>query len=105
MSTAGPGSLARGRTGVRPLVLDDESGDGTAAVVRAVAGGDPRVRLLAGRPPPPGWLGKPNACRQAAAAARGIVLVFVDADFVVAPEGIARAVGLLRDSGLDLVSP
>ena len=87
------------------IVLDDESDDDTAAVVHAVAGGDPRVRLVAGRPVPPGWLGKPHACGQLAAAAAGTVLVFTDADVVVAPDGIARTVGLLRDSGLDFVSP
>ena len=87
------------------IVLDDESDDGTAAVVRRTAGDDPRVRLLSGRPVPPGWLGKPHACRQLAAAATGTALVFVDADVLVAPDAIARAVTLLRDSGLDFVSP
>ena len=86
-------------------MLDDESDDDTAVVVHAAAGGDPRVRLVAGRPVPPGWLGKPHACGQLAAAATGTVLVFADADVLVAPDGIARTVGLLRDSGLDFVSP
>jgi Glycosyl transferase family 2 len=85
------------------LVLDDESSDATAAVVRAV-GGD-RVQLLHGSAPPPGWLGKPHACRQLADAARGNVLVFVDADVTVAPDGVARAVQQLRGGGLALVSP
>src|SRR6266511_3390617 len=67
----------RGVADLEIVVLDDESSDGTAAVVRRVAGGDPRVRLLRGDPPPPGWLGKPHACAQLAAAARGAVLAFV----------------------------
>jgi hypothetical protein len=87
------------------MVLDDESGDGTADVVRLTAGDDPRVRLLGGRPVPPGWLGKPHACAQLAAAATGTVLVFVDADVLVRPDAIARTVTLLRDGGLDFVSP
>ena len=45
------------------LVLDDRSSDGTAEVVRRVAGDDSRVRLLSGVEPPAGWLGKPHACR------------------------------------------
>lgn len=87
------------------LVLDDGSSDGTADVVRAAADGDPRVRVLTGTEPPDGWLGKPNACAQLAAAARGTVLVFVDADVVLAPHALCGAVTLLRGSGLDLVCP
>ena len=64
--------------------------------VRAAAAGDPRLAVLTGSPPPAGWLGKPHACAQLAAAARGRVLVFVDADVVLAPHAVAAAVELLR---------
>ena len=87
------------------LVLDDGSTDGTADAARAAAGDDPRVRILVGTPPPPGWLGKPWACAQLAEAATGSVLVFVDADVRLAPQAIAASVTLLRSTGLDLVSP
>ena len=98
----------RAQVGVRDLeilVLDDCSTDGTAEVVREAAAGDPRVRLLTGAPLPPGWLGKPHACQQLAAQARGSLLVFVDADVVLAPHAVAATVALLRWSGLDLVCP
>lgn len=93
----------RGLQDVEVLVLDDESADGTADAART-AGGN-RVRVLAGAPTPPGWCGKPHACAQLAAAARGRVLVFVDADVVVSPDGVARAIAQLRRDGLALVSP
>ncbi|GLW27074.1 glycosyltransferase [Actinoplanes regularis] len=85
-------------------VLDDGSTDGTAEVVRAVAGD--RVHLHAGDPPAPGWLGKPQACRRLAdLAGDADVLVFVDADVVLEPDAVAGAVELLRRTGVTLLSP
>jgi Glycosyl transferase family 2 len=87
------------------LVLDDQSSDDTGPVLRSVARSDPRVRILSGDGPPPGWLGKPAACDRLAAAANGAVLVFVDADVRLQPLALAATVALLRDEALDLVSP
>ncbi len=94
----------RGVAEMRILVLDDNSSDGTADVVRAVAGD--KVTLLTGEPLPDGWLGKPHACAQLAAnAADSDVLVFLDADVVLDPSAIAGAVTELRTAGVTLLSP
>ena len=95
----------RGLSQLQVLVLDDGSSDGTADVVRDLVEGDPRVRLLTGRPLPAGWLGKPHACQQLADAATGDLLFFVDADVVLAPTAVAATVALLEETGLDLLSP
>ena len=89
------------------VILDDGSTDQTGPVVRDLVGADPRVRLLVGAPLPAGWLGKPYACQQLADAAdpTSQVLVFLDADVVLAPGAIAATVGLLQDLQLDLVCP
>jgi hypothetical protein len=82
------------------VVLDDGSADDTAHQARAAG-----ARVLVGTPPPAGWLGKPWACAQLAAAVAGDVLVFVDADVRLAPGAVARAVALLDESGLDVICP
>lgn len=87
------------------LVLDDNSTDGTSEAVLGAAGGDPRVRVLTGRPLPEGWRGKPHACAQLSEAATGSILVFVDADVTFEPHAIASAIALLRRRHLDWISP
>ena len=86
------------------LVLDDGSSDGTAELVRAVGG---PVKVATGAALPSGWLGKPHACQQLSTLAQpdSGVLVFLDADVVLAADALLRTVALLRDAGLDLVSP
>jgi glycosyltransferase involved in cell wall biosynthesis len=92
---------------VRVIVLDDGSTDGTGELVRRVAGD--RVTLVGGRPLPAGWLGKPHACQQLADVAAQCtdagILVFLDADVVLAEDAVGRAAVLLRQSGVDLLSP
>ncbi len=95
----------RGVDDLEILVLDDGSTDGTPDLARQAAGDDPRVRIWTGDLLPQGWLGKPYACHQLAAAASGRVLVFVDADVQLEPDAVAATVTLLRGAELDLVCP
>jgi chlorobactene glucosyltransferase len=86
------------------VVVDDRSEDGTADRARAIAGEDSRVRLLEGAALPSGWLGKPWACHQGAATARGDLLLFTDADTVHAPDLLGRAVAGMSEENADLLT-
>jgi glycosyltransferase involved in cell wall biosynthesis len=92
---------------VEIIILDDESVDDTGLIAAAAADGDARVRILDGAPLPEGWLGKPHACWQLAAAAdpASDVLVFLDADVLLQRHAIAAGLELLERAGLDFVAP
>lgn len=96
--------LASEHVDLELVVLDDDSQDDTAGIVRRLAEEDPRVRLIAGRPLPAGWCGKQHACSQLAEAARRDTLVFLDADVTLKPDALHRAVGFLETSGVALAS-
>jgi chlorobactene glucosyltransferase len=86
------------------LVVDDHSTDGTGALARAAAEGDPRVRVIEAPDLPTGWFGKQWACQSGAAHATGDLLLFTDADTRHASDLITRSV-LLRDQrGAELFS-
>lgn len=86
------------------LLLDDGSTDGTGELAHGLASGDPRVRILDGAELPAGWLGKPWACHQLAAAASGGILVFCDADVELHPGAIEAIVRAGRGQHADVFS-
>lgn len=66
-------------------MVDNNSTDGTSALVRSMARRDRRFRLLSEKTP-----GSPAARNRGAQAARGSVLVFTDADCTFAPDWLAK---------------
>ena len=75
------------------LVLDDHSTDATPAILAAIR--DPRLRVIAGAGLPPGWSGKQHACANLGREARHPLMVFVDADVVLAPDALSRMAGVM----------
>ena len=93
--------LALDYPGLHVVLVDDRSTDRTHAIARAVAREDPRLRVLQVAFLPGGWVGKSHALTVGAQAAAGDLLLFTDADVVMAPEAARRAVALLEAQHLD----
>ena len=86
------------------LVLNDHSQDGTGRLIDRHALGDPRIRHLTGQDLPPGWTGKAWACHQLAQAARGDLLLFLDADTRLSDTALSSTVNLALQQKADLLS-
>lgn len=83
------------------IVMDDHSTDKTAAIALSYG-----VQVMYSNPLPKGWLGKPWACWQAAKQASGDILMFLDADTFLEPDGLAKIVNAHeRVGGLLSVQP
>jgi chlorobactene glucosyltransferase len=84
------------------IVVNDRSQDRTGAILAAID--DPRLVVVDGIEPPPGWLGKPWALAQGSGRARGELLLFVDADIHYAPGAVAAAVAHQQRSGAAMIA-
>jgi chlorobactene glucosyltransferase len=84
------------------IVVDDRSTDATPQILASID--DPRLIVIRGEETPPGWLGKPWALHQAAARARGELLMFVDADIFYAPGTIAAAVARIGERNAAMIA-
>lgn len=76
------------------LVVDDQSDDDTAQL--ALAAG---ARVISGGEPPPGWTGKAWACHHGAEESSGSLLLFLDADTVLAPPSLGALLAIQREHG------
>jgi chlorobactene glucosyltransferase len=91
------------------LVLDDHSNDATASIVQAMCDSLPpnqkgRLRLLPGKPLPPGWVGKNFACYQLVQHAQGDYLFFTDADTIHAPQTVRTVIDAMQNLRVDLLT-
>jgi 4,4'-diaponeurosporenoate glycosyltransferase len=83
------------------VVVDDDSRDATASVARTAG-----AVVLPASAPPAGWTGKAWACHLGALASGGELLLFLDADTVLADDALAGLLELrARDGGLVSVQP
>lgn len=89
--------------GLRVILVDDGSRDGTGDIARAL--NDPRLTVLTGEPRPAGWSGKLWAVRQGVAAAGNpTYLLLTDGDILHDPAHLATLVAQAERTCLDMVS-
>jgi chlorobactene glucosyltransferase len=86
------------------IVLDDQSTDGTRAILAEIQKDYPELKILSGAPLPSGWLGKHWACHQLDKAAQGELLLFTDADTWHEPYALGDAIAALMKQGADLLT-
>ena len=86
------------------LVIDDQSSDRTAEIVRSLAAKYSKVKLLEAGELPAGWVGKNHAVWTGAKEAGGEWLLFTDADAVHAGDSAAKALAIAAENDAALVS-
>ena len=86
------------------LVVNDQSTDKTAEIVRGLMNTIPRLRLLETQSVPPGWVGKNNAVFLGAKEAKSPWLLFTDADAELLPGAAARALQIAQEKSAALIS-
>jgi cellulose synthase/poly-beta-1,6-N-acetylglucosamine synthase-like glycosyltransferase len=101
------GLLAQDYPAYEVIVVDDGSSDATPRILAGYAQRHAgRLRVVQGRPLPPGWVGKCNACLHGSTFARGEGewLLFLDADTVAAPTLIGALLADANARRLDALS-
>jgi glycosyltransferase involved in cell wall biosynthesis len=96
--------LAQSYGNLEILVVNDRSVDGTALVLKRLQTLHPRLMVHEITHLPHGWMGKSHALAQGATLASGEYLLFTDADVVMEPTTISRAMRHMIDDRLDHLS-
>lgn len=86
------------------VLVDDRSTDETGAIADRFATMDPRLKVVHLHELPPGWLGKVHAMAKGFDACTGEFVLFSDADIVIEPGTLERAVGEADRRQLDFLT-
>lgn len=96
--------LAQDYPSFEVLVLDDQSSDGTLAMLNRMAESQPGLKVFSGSLPADDQPGKNWACSQLASQAKGDLLFFTDADTVHQPHTLRALVTAMNGEQADLVT-
>lgn len=93
--------LAQDYPSLEVIAVDDRSHDETGRILDRIAATETRLRVVHVRELPAGWLGKNQALARGAEVSSGAFLPFTDADVILAPRTLRRAVTLILEQNLD----
>lgn len=93
--------LAQDYKDLEVIAVDDRSDDATGRILDEMAAEDARLKVIHIKDLPAGWLGKNYALYTGSQAAGGKYLLFTDADVVMAPSAVSRAVSYMQRGGID----
>jgi cellulose synthase/poly-beta-1,6-N-acetylglucosamine synthase-like glycosyltransferase len=99
-----PSLMAQDYPHIEYIFLDDRSTDDTLRILEDAARVYSRIKVLRGRPLPPGWTGKNNAMHQCAEAATGDWLLFSDADTEHLKHSVSSSLRYAQERKLDLLT-
>jgi glycosyltransferase involved in cell wall biosynthesis len=83
------------------VVVDDRSEDDTGMILNRMASSNNRLKVIHVDVLPAGWLGKNHALWVGSQRATGALLLFTDADIVMEPTVVTRAVAFMEENRLD----
>lgn len=93
-------SLVAQGPGLKIVVIDDQSDDGTGDIAR----GYPNVEVITGQPLPKGWAGKLWALEQGKGRVQTAMTLLLDADIALEPGLLAALLAHKRATGAHFVS-
>jgi len=86
------------------IVFDDGSTDKTPEILARLQEEYPRLRVEQGTGLPAGWVGKPHACHRLSEFASGDILLFLDADVELLPQGLEHLASVFHDHSARVVT-
>ncbi|MCY4580877.1 MAG: glycosyltransferase family 2 protein, partial [Chloroflexi bacterium] len=85
------------------IFVNDRSIDRTGDIAKEFVAKDKRLKVIHIEELPPGWFGKNHAAWCGAQAASGEIILFTDADVIIAPDALSRAVNYLIGENLQFL--
>ena len=86
------------------IVYNDQSTDKTEEIVKAFSDNDSRIKLMCSNGLPEGWLGKNHACFSMSKQAKGIFLLFLDADVRISKDILIKTISQSIKYNIGLLS-